>query len=420
MIYIKRIALFSLLLFFYSCSEDGIFIPENYNNGSETPIDPEEGETEIYFTFKSYESTFYTEDWIIIHTDDGVLLDYKRYEKGDELVFETESSLLTDQISISLFKVEKYGNNQTINVYTTADVEKGAVWDNEPVEIIPDPIVGNFDLTLENFPEIIELNISNENNLITSGWYSPSSVNLNIYEYQIDEIPLYAANEYVLTFSEDQQDFKYYFLEDVQDQDDLYVGYDQFHFFDSYLDVLLPEGSYYRFSVSGFEDYQDVNESEGFTVGKALYSSDGYNYEFLDRDPLRIGYLDRFENYATELVVFTNEYNYFFNKRGTKPDEIIVPTDINFSVIDNSLDNYQFTFNKEYSKYIAMWFDFYGEVDVDFVRFQWYIEASSGSGYLLGDIPFEITFLYPNMDLDQLLYEETNFILNEEEQILMN
>ena len=163
-----------------------------------------------------------------------------------------------------------------------------------------------------------------------------------------------------------------------------------------------------------------MNESEGFTIGKALYSSEGYMYEFLDRDPLRIGYLDRFENYATELIVYTSEYNYTFNRRGLKPDEIIFPTDISFSVIDSSLDNYQFTFNKEYSKYIAMWFGFYGEIDVDFVRFQWNIEAASDSDFLLGDIPFEIGFLYPNMDLDQLRYQETRFILNEEEQILMN
>lgn len=420
MIYIKRIALFSLLLFFYSCSEDGIFIPEGYNNGSENPIDPEEGETEIYFTFKSYENTFYTEDWIIIHTDDGVLLDFKRYEKGDELIFEAESSLLTDQISISLFKVDKYGNNQTLNIYTTVDVEKGAVWDNEPLEIIPDPVIGNFDLTLENFPELIELNISNENNLIESGWYTPSSVNLNIYEYQIDEIPLYDANEYVLTFSEDQQDFKYYFLEDVQDQDQLSVDYTQFHFFDNYLDVHLPEGSYYRFSVSGFEDYQDMNESLGFTIGKATYSSEGYMYQYLDRDPLRIGYLDRFENYATQLIVYADGYNYTFNRRGLKPDEIIIPTDISISIIDNSLDNYQFTLNRDYSKYIAKWFAIYGEIDVDYVRFRWEIEATNGSNYLLGDIPFEITFLYPNMDLDQLDYDGTNFIINDEEQILMH
>ncbi|MBV1888295.1 MAG: hypothetical protein KUG51_03290 [Urechidicola sp.] len=418
MIYLKRVLLLSVLVFFYNCSDDGIIFPEG-NNGSENPIDPEESDPEIYFTFKSYERTFYTEDWIIIHTDDGALLDYKRYEKGDELIFEAESSILTDEISVSLFSVEKYGNNQTINIYTTLDVEKGSVWDEEPLLTNQEPIIGNFDLTLENFPELIELNISNENNLLMYGYYTPSSITSGLYEYVVDEAPLYEANEYVITFSENQEDFKYYFLEDVQHQDQLFVDYNQFSFFDSYLDVSLPEGSYYRFSVNGFEDYQDLNESEGFVVGKAKYSSEGYMNEFLDRNPLRIGYLDRFENFATELIVYSNQYIYSFNKKGPKPEYINFPLDVNYTVINNSLNNYQFTFNKDYLKYTASWFSYYGEIDVDFVRFRWNIEAFKNSDYIIGEIPDELMLLYPNMDVDQLEYDETEFVINEEEKILM-
>lgn len=406
---------------FISCSEDGIIIPPN---GIETPVgpeEPEESDEEIYFKFKEFESTFYTEDWIILHTSDGVLLDYRRYEKGQELEFKEQGELISDFISVTQLSVQKYGNNHNVEIYTTFDVKKGSEWNVPPPDYQneEDEIIGEFALTLENFPEIIGLNISNENNLFISGYYNgPSTVFRDKYTYEVESVPLYEANSYAISFNEDQEDFKYYFLEDVQDLDDITINYNDFKFFDSYLEVDLPSGSYYEFSVNGLENYQDINQNSGYVIEKAHYSEDGYMNEYLDRNPLRIGYLDRFENFNTELKVYTNNYIYFFNKKGEKPDEINMPQDIFFSLVNGFLGSFEFDFNKEYIKYIATWTSETGVFDNDYVSLTWQIEKLSDSDQLLGEIPSEILEFYP-ITFEALEYEEIEFVFNEEEKVIM-
>lgn len=420
----RYVILFLCAFVLFACSDDGIIIPQEGNAQGNPPDDENPDEEAVpYFTFRGFENTFSTENWIVTHTSDGVLLDYARYERGELLTFEKEPSLVTDFIAVTLFGVFPYGNNQSVEVYTTLDVKKGSEWVDPPrtFESNDEPVIGEFHITLENFPEIIGLNISNYNTLVTSGFYhGPHTVFRNRYTYEVENLPLFAANDYVISFNEDQEDFKYFFINDVADTDHITIDYNDFNFFDSYVDVPLPVGSYYMFNVTGLEE-DDVDEDIlGFVLENAHYSEEGYMNEYLNRNPLRIGYLDSYESFSTELTVFMNNYVYSFHRRGAKPTEINVPENIAFNTLNSSFQNFQFNFNKDYSKYIGTWETETGVLDQNYVNGEWQIEAEKdGMNQFLGELPIEIRSYYPEFYTDSLVYEKVEFLLSPEEKLTM-
>lgn len=419
MSFLKRIILTGIVVVLASCAESEIIFPEGYEDGGNGNGNEQ---TEVYFTFTSYESTLFSENWIIIHTDDGVLLDYRRYEKGEELIFEEESSLVPDKIAITLYRYQNFlgnGGNNNLDFNTTLGVDKGSVWDNPPLESEGSNQVGFFDLTLNNFPEIIGLFISNENHLVngfsnfTSTGVAPSIT------YTPPSMPLYEEDEYCITFLEDNQDFKYHFLVNVQDGDNLSVNYDEFQFFDSYLSVDLPIDYFYDLSIKGLEDYQDIDGLGGFTLERALYHADGYMSDFLNHNPLKIGYLDRFNIYKTSLDVTKGKYAYEYRKTGDKPTEINVIDEPNISINSDFVQNFEFDVDVSYTDYEVSWQSVTGTYNVDQVRLNWRIEVPFGSDHVVGDIPEEVLELYPwiNIGFSGLRLNDIGLTVSPEEKL---
>lgn len=415
----KRFLSLIVLFLLFSCSETGIeFSSVTIDGGGDgDDVDPT---SEVYFTYKVYERTIFRDNWIVIHDENGEILDYTRYENGDELIFEKDFSLLTDNIAVTLFTHSSFGLNQNFKLSTTLNIPIGTVWDNEPIEPTFSNPIGNFDLTLSNMPEIIGLYVSNENSLVSSGAYTGTPIGAtDTYNYTTDQMSVYPENEYFITFIEDNEDFKYHFLEEVQDGDDLMVDYSEFQFFDNYLDVDLPASSYYHFWVNGFEDYQELNDENGYVLGDAHYTEDGYMNEYLDRNPLRIGYLNRFDFYRTELDVIMDSGTYIYNykKVGDQSTSINIPDRPLYSTVDNSIQNFDFTVDVNYDNYTAYWESDIGTYDIDFVKTKWDVTNPSDSNYFYGVLPDALFLLYLGLDISNLLLEEIDFNLNVEEKI---
>jgi hypothetical protein len=181
----------------------------------------------------------------------------------------------------------------------------------------------------------------------------------------------------------------------------------------------LPASSYYHFWVNGFEDYQELNDENGYVLGDAHYTEDGYMNEYLDRNPLRIGYLNRFDFYRTELDVIMGSGTYIYNykKVGDQSTSINIPDRPLYSTVDNSIQNFDFTVDVNYDNYTAYWESDIGTYDIDFVKTKWDVTNPSDSNYFYGVLPDALFLLYLGLDISNLLLEEIDFNLNVEEKI---
>jgi hypothetical protein len=141
--------------------------------------------------------------------------------------------------------------------------------------------------------------------------------------------------------------------------------------------------------------------------------------EYLDRNPLRIGYLDRFDFYRTELDVFMDSGTFIYNykKLGDQPTSITIQIRPLYSTVDNSIQNFDFTVDVSYDNYIAYWESDIGTYDVDFVKTKWDVTNPSDSNYFYGALPDALYLLYLGLDISNLLLEGIDFILNVEEKI---
>lgn len=398
MFYFKKLLVFSIAMFLISCASDDS-IPE------------------LYFTYKANTDTSESDNWIIIHNENGELLDYNKYEENDFIKFETLNPLLTDKISVTLFSYSQTNSDTFHGIKTTTGVDKGTVWDDKPRLINEgkrNTSIGDFNFTLNNFPSIELLNISNENGEIGGGLSGTGSNGL--WTYSASNYTLYEKNDYLFTIAEPILDAKYYFLEDIQDGDDISIDYSEFKLFDSYLNIDIPSNTTYLLVLLGFEDYQDYSISEGYVLNQIF----PFDRNDLNQNLLQIGYLDRFTKYRTQFRVNFDNYTYNYLKNGSKPNEIIVPKDPTFNINDNSLQNFKFSTDVNFVKYVGKWSYSTGIRNTDWIVSTWEVESQTNLDHKIGELPKEIIMSYPKLKINSLEYFQTDFTISTEENLIFN
>jgi hypothetical protein len=399
-----------LLVFVVGCSS---------NSSTNNSDDEEVITTELYFTFKDNSNTSYTDNWIILHNENGELLDYKEYEQYDYLTFETDSHLLTNKILVSLFYREEFTGNVVNIIATTTDVNKGSIWDNHGLDIpeYSDTETGNFNLVINNSPYLIgEILVSNNNlsNVSSSG--SGSSIG-GVWTYLRPNISLYEENDYFISIRTENFDPKYAFLTDVQDGDDISLDYEHdFMFFDSYLPVNVPaNSSYYDFGLKAFEEDQEYRVYDGYSVFE-LFGSD-----IINPTTLNVGYTDLFDKYITSFyVAFDDHLEYSYRRLGSKPSSgISIPENHTIDVINSTVENFEFSTNFSFETYSSTWFKKEGSSrNDDLLVNRWTITSPYNASHKAGDFPDELIQLYPDLlNISSLGYSGTSFTLNSEEKL---
>ena len=99
--------LLGILFICYGCSKDESQPPNPNPTEGEGPTteNPDEQEPEMvtYFTFEALTNTGETDDWIIIHDENGVLVDFRPFEFGDIFEFQvSEEEPQPDNFTIFL------------------------------------------------------------------------------------------------------------------------------------------------------------------------------------------------------------------------------------------------------------------------------------------------------------------------------
>ncbi|MDC6385585.1 hypothetical protein PP180_09410 [Muricauda sp. SK9] len=407
--------LLALTVLFASCSSDGTSDPIIDDNEDPTGENPQEEEPKMvtYFTFEVLRSTADTDDWIIIHDENGNLLDFKQFEFDDTFDFQVmEGEIQPNNFTITLFSYTNSIEGEMLHIIKSyPNISLGSHWKYTlgpgANNYAPrNPSTGSFNVTVANVVSPKYQWISDRQGILvaTSGPDLPGFTSTESHE----NIQLYDNPDFFYTIYDSSNDLKYYVIEDPTDGEEITLDYSDFKSFDSYLEVELPStiSTYSLSSISAvFDDDQPISLSGGkFT-----------SYFFGDTNPpapLKLGYLNSYSKYLSIISYNTDEFLYAYTKFGDKPDEIVIPENKWITVLNESIYNHEFETNLDFQLKDVLWEIKEGEPFVDLVQTTWNVYSSPDFSGTIGQIPEEIQEAYTNLRIEDLDLTSTSLHLD--------
>lgn len=412
-----RLSSFLLLItfFLFSCSKDESPKPA-IEQQEETNPDPdtnlEEAGPITYFTLISERprAEGIINEWVVLHDEQGQLLDFRQFDMGDTLVFESETEV-SDVINVTEVRYIQYDYGKNFTITTTTGVQKGSMWTFEanPVQdnfYQSDGAVGEFTFNIIRIPELEKMTVTNTKANLTSGYSSstypgpPPSTDLST------DINFYTGeNEYYVSILDGLSQLKYYDF--TYDNTDISVDYDDFKEFDAYHSVQLPENDFYIFNVAGFKENYPYSEQNGVVLHDVL----SFPYPNVPTQPFVYGYLDIFNRYRTLLAITYKNLHYYHVQYGPKLKNIEIP-DPTFTVEDPSKKNFRFNVDLDFVLSESLWSYSEGAAaDNNLVQTYWYVKADNSLEPIVGDLPEEILMQYPEIKIEALEYQQTTLSL---------
>ena len=414
------IALFSCI-FFIACSKDSTptETQEQTSEPNEESSPQEEPEEVAYFTYVIDAGIVYpesSENWIILHDENGALLDGRSYVPGDSLVFSKKSDELPENLNVTLFSYSIQPNPSTEIInhgFTTfSDIEINSKWKTNAASqgsgSSNPETTGFFEFNLKGVapPHDFWYNQFHSKYGIVNSGYTITDGENGLQDYRYEAVRIReGADDFMYSRLDSEQNLKYYLLENMTNGDIIEVNYSAFNFYDSYLDLPFSDGAYYEIEVNAYEDDQNF-DNLGFG-GYKLINITGNN----SSGPVNPGYLDRFTKYRTRIKLGGEGYSYDFLHYGGQPDQVGPPSSVNFSVADNSIKNFRFDTEIPFVRRRVNFFNSNERNGTTFIT-SWNFLSNSNENPNIDEIPTEIINRFPEMNLDNLPYSYTVLHLN--------
>jgi hypothetical protein len=401
-----------ILVFVFGCSKTETLqqspnqeiIEEEKEESIKEPI------TSTYLTVKTgcKLSTGSSGNWIMLHDENGLIIDFKPYELNETITFQALESQQPNQFSITSLSVNEFLGNVWHRLNSIAEIKKGTFLDFSCTteETISNPILGNFKLIINNVPDNPVVKGFNASNGHNNGIAYSESSNGGFITYEADLNIYQNKTEYLISVQDGNQNSKYYGLSDYNIDDEIVLNYLDFMTYDDYLNIDYPLHSQLRILNVGY----NVDQKETYSLTQAF--SQGAS-----GGTLRVGQLNRFDSYEFLFGVSLNlEYEYQFQISGALPDALVIPEQPSIVIENSSVNSFQLSTN--ISNYINKKSSWIYSSD-EGITTTWDIESSENYSPNIGDIPAELLMQYPDLNLENLLYTQTSFKLNEEETIIL-
>jgi hypothetical protein len=371
----------------------------------------EEPKLSAYFTLKTGCSLVLGsfDFWVILHSTNGELIDFKpfNYLLTESLEFKALEDAKPDKFTVTILNISSESGNPEYSISSFTQFNKGEVLDYSCEEIKTSTKTGTFNLVVRNIPNINGgITDFSAWNGEASGLLTPGLINEGSFVTYFGDLDvLESKKDYIISIRDGYGGSKYYVLSNYNSGDEIVLDYSDFSSFDKYLDINFPLNYRLSFNLEGLTS----ETNEVYALG-AIFSTGG------PEGILRAGQLDRFDSYRVRFTVKpTLEYEYQYKEFGQLPSEIVIPEKPSIIIENSSIKNFKFT--TELSGYLhktSFWTSFDG------TAFRtWSIQSKENYSPIIGDLPEELLGQYPNLNLEDLSYSQTNFQLNDEETIIL-
>ncbi|MBN8575690.1 MAG: hypothetical protein J0L66_02050 [Cytophagales bacterium] len=338
-----------------------------------------------------------TDNWIVVHDEDGKVLEFKSFESGDELIIETQKSLNnSNTLGVTIINYyhtpSPFQSNYQIETYF--DYPIGSQMTLEQIAATEDPVgdlIGTFDVRLTSLGYLDTYSLTNKYGRTCGGSGSTNEYNSEInFQCSIEDI----AKDYILIASDNQGNLRHQRLEDVQNGSNFEIDFRNMQNFDEYFEFNFPQSSNVFVIVEGQEIGQlSVN---GYTLQ--------YHFQSDTHNKVKVGYLNSLTNYSTW---FSSAPYTYFNK-GSKPDpNFSFPALDEFSVQNKKIEEFTSTAANDFV-YRKSFFVYRDPTNSKLIV-NWTVNSSSHN-HLLEQLPDEILEIHPLLNFHNLVYSRTQFI----------
>ncbi len=402
----------------FSCSksETQDLTPEGNDNGAEIEQPEEVNGIINYFTANigQEKNTELFDDYLIIHDSNGKLIDFKPFEKGESIKFSADSDSITDKFTVTYLFTPTQDNPLSFFIQSYGNIKKGSVWDinqnfiNQYSGVYPE--TGNFTVNISGNnerPENIFLTNGSKENKIYS---LPSTTETQDWSALINVGIEESRKDYVITTLNSTDFSRYYILENVSNNSNYQLDYNDFLSFDSYIDFSTPNIGSTRVILKGYK-----NEDNPLVDGYVLYNITGSGFGSISNtESLKLGYLnDYFTGYTFQASY--SYMGYIYNKSyfgSSLPSNYRVPEKPVVNLENSSIKNFKIDLDIDYIRTVSLWEGGEKPVGSPTKTTLWYVYASHNEFPNIGEIPEELLQKYPNLESQELDYLNTTFMLD--------
>lgn len=337
---------------------------------------------------QSYFQNYETENWIMVHDDEGNLLTSKRFNGAVQFELTTNKPG-SNKISVTHMAISSNEDDdrQTILANTYVNTEKGKViiLRNDYVE--EEAEVTAFNVTVRDvyYPD-----------------YSATGATLTTYSQNEGILTLrqsmYADEPIKVIPIKSNNEWRYMILDEIEQNGSYEFSFNEMKLYDNTVTFEFPASrNHLIYTVARDPKLQ----SRGGYFG-LFAPSDAYT----EKTQMEIPYTTEFGAYLTKMVLVYTDYDLIYHNSPTIPDgSIDWPQTSDFSFQDKSFSNFTFTSTKPYV-WRTSTFTHYDPTSNTYIN--WDIHAS-GTDQSIKELPAELTSSYPLISLSSLHHSGTLF-----------
>lgn len=346
-------------------------------------------------------------NWIIVYDESGNLIDYKAFQENEIIAFESDETETHEKYSVTFLTINEFLGGIWNELNTSTEVLMGSTLDYSCIEEnnASTSITGNFNLKIKNVPDDLTVTSINASNGENVGFAYSESSNNGLMTYEADLNILEVKTDYIITIQDGNENAKYYVLENYEIGEEISINYEDFNSYTDYTDINYPEHTSLRLLLHGSNTNEAYSLSQAFSNGNTQGS-------------LRLGKLNRFDTYNLLYEIKINsEYVYTFFNTGEFPTEIITPEQPTVTISDSSIQEFKFeTSITNYLNKTSSWYS--GTTNENFTT--WDVSSTRNYNPIIGNIPTEISTSHSNLEIEDLIYKQIKFDLNEDETIIIS
>lgn len=335
-----------------------------------------------------------TDNWVIVHDEDGTPITFESFETGDVKDIKGISHIKGQTIAVTVVKhVWEYGKERYI-VDTYFQYQKGGVLKlNYFTPSIPGSSVfkGTFDVTVNSAVPLHQYAVSNRYAMGNS-WQQYDRSSFSVTSHLSD-----VSLKYLVQASDMEGNIRYKMLDNAQPNDSYTFSFDELSEFDRTVEFNFPESNEVFFYITGREADQSI-EGPSYLhqlhFGADLHTS------------IKGGYLNSLAKYVTEFNVGYPTYKFFYRNKGSIPEPKISPlSPSGYAITSNDIQKFDATSTQEfnYRKSHYRYSDTPNNLEV-----VWMVHSTFGS-HKLTELPAEIITSHPKLSIVNMKHVFTQF-----------
>ncbi|WP_438426413.1 hypothetical protein [Aquimarina macrocephali] len=399
----KKLLFLALLVITISCSKDDEPVLNSDTNNETDPVN----DSITYFTLKVnefYIGEIVNSGYLILNDNEGNVLAHTQIENNKEYVFKAKRGEEKESFTVSRFMYRNRESSQVNFLRSFFNIKKGTIWNFEGFDT--SSVITNREGTnkgSKSFSLKIQ-NISGHNSVQISstqgGISSSSSETANSIDY--DPISFNEnQNKFLITVHFESEKSKYFFIDKVQDQQEIIVDGSELKEFDSYIPINLPnDGNTYSKDLSANLAPEERFSTTWFSKIETEAASN-------------FGVLESFYNFSINIHTSNTveNYSYSYTRKSPKLETVtILPYNTDFKLINSSINAFEFTGNQKYSSKLSRWSHRISDfVEKKFRYDSWSFQSNEHVYQTTPKLPQEFFDLYSHFKVEDLEYEETIF-----------